>query len=147
MGYRSILSTESTPEHRAAIDTIVAEWFAEKGFERLPDRGSVRVDEATVEGSAVQGRGLSARRWRLGKRWEPPRWYAGAPTSRLALIDVTLVETAARTWVWVDIEPPSLTLTDAKGVTPVGSVPGRSGHGHRSDGRAPGRGKPTDARA
>jgi hypothetical protein len=115
VGYRSILSTETSPEHRERIDAIVAEWFAEKGFESLPDRGSTRVGESTVEVSAVEGRSSSARRWRLSETWTPPPWYADAGTSRLALIDVTVVETAERTWVWVDIEPPSLTLTDARG--------------------------------
>ncbi|PPH16141.1 hypothetical protein [Rathayibacter sp. AY1F8] len=119
VGYRSILSTETSIEHRDRIEAIVAEWFAEKGFEDLPKQGSARVDDSTVEVSAVEGRGIAARRWRLSETWEPPRWYAGATTSRLALIDVTIVETMNRTWVWVDIEPPSLTLTDSRGETRV----------------------------
>lgn len=115
VGYRSILSTETSTEHRERIDEILVEWFAEKGFEHLPAQGSARVGESTVEVSAVEGRGIAARRWRLSETWTPPPWYADAGTSRLALIDVTVVETVERTWVWVDIEPPSLTLTDARG--------------------------------
>ncbi|WP_230672579.1 hypothetical protein [Rathayibacter sp. Leaf248] len=119
VGYRSILSTETSTEHRERINEILAEWFVEKGFENLPPQGSARVGEATVEVSAVEGRGIAARRWRLSETWTPPPWYADADTSRLALIDVTVVETAERTWVWVDIEPPSLTLEDARGESRV----------------------------
>lgn len=119
VGYRSILSTETSTEHRERIDEILSEWFAEKGFENLPPQGSARVGESTVEVSAVEGRGIAARRWRLSETWEPPRWYAGTPSSRVALVDVTVVETADRTWVWVDIEPPSLTLTDVRGESRV----------------------------
>lgn len=118
LGYRTILSTDATLANTQGILEVLQEWVTKKKrFSSLPLRGeTVKSSSGSTLKAAQYGDEHSgAYRWVLTEDWGTPEWTGVVESSRIGITTITLISGQGRVWLWVDIEPPTLTLQDYAG--------------------------------
>lgn len=120
LGYRTILSAAPTSENFNAILGAFERWVTRKKlFDSLPDTGTIesrdgaRLTAKTVSRSEQVN--FAAKRWTLIEEWDAPAWYKNTDTPRTGVTTVTLALSERQLWLWVDVEPPTLTYQDRNG--------------------------------
>lgn len=117
LGYRTVLSTDLTPDAFTRMVSVVEEWVTQrKGFPGLPKSGPhVNADGSTLSRVTLDRPRFIAQRIELVEQWQPPAW--AVESSLTAVMHVTVVAGEGRLWLWVDIEAPTLTVADRSGQT------------------------------
>lgn len=120
IGYRAILSAESSQESLGRTVDVLRQWVShKKGFTTLPVKGEVltNADGSTLVADEVSetDRGVGGYRWTLSESWTPPSWYTNSQTDRTGVTQISLVFSQGQLWLWVDVEPPTLEYVDSAG--------------------------------
>ena len=119
LGYRSILTADPEDSNLDRIQGALRNWVtSKKGYRELPVAGTLtNASGATLSASqfnSSDGR-ITSRRWTLVEEWAPPSWYRNTATARTGVTTITLTISPGRIWLWVDVEPPTLTYPGKDG--------------------------------
>lgn len=119
LGYRTVLTTDATPDNRDAVLEILRGWITKKKkFPSLPTAGAVTNDAgSTLTAARFSNETSSGYRWELAEEWDLPRRENVQHSTKRAVMHVTLVLASGKLWFWVDVEPPTLTFLDQTGRT------------------------------
>jgi hypothetical protein len=118
LGYRGILTTDSSPENLKAILRVLRGWITKrKRFSTLPmeDATLFNTQGSRLTSSQIGSIESGAYRWVLTEEWDAPAWYSNASTSRTGTTHITLIFDHDVLWLWVDVEPPTLSLVGLRG--------------------------------
>lgn len=118
LGYRTVLSTDATLSNTQNILEVLQHWVTKrKRFSSLPSRGEVTKNNSgsTLKASQYGDVHSGAYRWLLTEDWGKPDWAGVAESSRVGITTITLVSSQGRVWLWIDVEPPTLTWQDDVG--------------------------------
>ncbi len=117
LGYRTVLNADYTDANREKILRVLKQWTTKrKRFPSLPVEGTVtNKDGAKLSATSFSIEGSSGMRWELVEEWDDPGWQSIVSTTGIAVTHITIIVSNGRLWLWVDIEPPTLTLVDRDG--------------------------------
>lgn len=112
LGYRTVLTARATTENRDRILEILREWAVKKKrFSSLPTSGSVEHKSgAKLTASSYKNETSAGFRWELTEEWNAPKRQNVVSTTRKAVLQLTLVFTGEKIWLWVDVDAPTLTV-------------------------------------
>lgn len=116
LGYRTILTADADAPALERILDVLRRWVIGKGFPSLPTQGAVANSRgSSLAATIVRSSDRVAFRWRLEEQWNLPPRRATATPSGPGITTITISYADGSLTLWVDIEPPMLRYTDARG--------------------------------
>lgn len=117
LGYRSVLTAKGTAENRDRIVEILRDWaVGKKRFPSMPAEGTVENNRgARLTAHSYKNETSAGFRWELVEDWDVPARQSVISSTRRAVLQITLVFSADKIWLWVDLDAPTLTVTGYDG--------------------------------
>lgn len=118
LGYRTVLSTDATLTNTQGILEVLQDWvIRKKRFNSLPLRGEATKNPSgsTLKAAQYGDEHSGAYRWILTEDWGMPDWAGVVESTSVGITTITLVSGQGRIWLWVDVEPPTLTWRNDAG--------------------------------
>lgn len=106
IAYRSIMSANPDAKSATYLISEVESWLKSKnckpGFE-----GTYFANKTKFSHFQISNEEFSAMRWQIDEIWElGPKYLDAKEKDKHGISTITLVKTAHKTWVWVDVDSP-----------------------------------------